>query len=118
MNAELFIELLKKMMKGRSKPLHLVVDGLPAHKKANVRQYIESTQGKLSMHILPGYAPDLNPDELVWSHVKRTGVARNPLRAGEKLEIRVDQQLREMKSNRPLVRSFFEAPTVAYISDC
>ena len=118
LNAELFIELLKKMMKGRSKPVHLVVDGLPAHKKANVREYIESTQGKLSMHILPGYAPDLNPDELVWSHVKRTGVARNPLRAGEKLAIRVDQQLRAMQKNRRLVRSFFKTPSVAYISDC
>ena len=106
------------MMKGRSKPVYLVVDGLPAHKKANVREYIESTEGQLSMHILPGYAPDLNPDELVWSHVKRTGVARNPLRAGEKLEIRVDQQLRDMQKNRRLVRSFFETPSVAYISDC
>ena len=118
LNAELFIELLKKMMKGRSKPVHLVVDGLPAHKKANVRGYIESTKGKLSMHVLPGYAPDLNPDELVWSHVKRTGVARNPLRAGEKLEIRIDQQLRDMQNNRRLVRSFFDTPSVAYISDC
>jgi len=108
LNAELFIELLKKMMKGRTKPVHLVVDGLPAHKKANVRQYIESTKGKLSMHILPGYAPDLNPDELVWSHVKRTGVARNPLRAGEKLEIRIDDQLRGVQRNRRLVRSFFD----------
>jgi transposase len=69
LNAELFIDLLKKMMKGRRKPVHLVVDGLRAHRKANVRKYIESTQGKLTMHILPGYAPDLNPDELVWSHV-------------------------------------------------
>ena len=118
LNAELFIELLKKMMRGRCKPVHLVVDGLPAHKKANVRQYIESTKGKLTMHVLPGYAPDLNPDELVWSHVKRTGVARNPLRAGEKLEIKIDQQLREIKKNRALVRSFFETPSVAYISDC
>ena len=118
LNAELFIELLKRLMKGRSKPIHLVVDGLPAHKKANVREYIASTNGRLSMHILPGYAPDLNPDELVWSHVKRTGVARNPLRAGEKLAIRVEQQLRDMQKNRRLVRSFFEAPCVAYISDC
>jgi transposase len=117
LNAELFIELLKKMMKGRTKPVHLVVDGLAAHKKANVREYIESTGGKLTMHILPGYAPDLNPDELVWSYVKRTGVARNPLRAGEKLEIRIDEQLRKVKEDRSLVRSFFKTPSVAYISD-
>jgi transposase len=118
LNAELFIELLKKLMKGRSKPVHLVVDGLPAHKKANVREYIASTQGKLSMHVLPGYAPDLNPDELVWSHVKRTGVARNPLRAGEKLELRIEKQLHDVQRNRNLVRSFFDTPSVAYISDC
>ena len=118
LNAELFIELLKRMMKGRKNPVHLVVDGLPAHKKLNVRQYIESTNGKLTIHVLPGYAPDLNPDELVWSYVKRTGVARNPLRAGEKLEIRIDGQLREMQNDRRLVRSFFGAPSVAYISDC
>ena len=118
LNAELFIELLKKMMKGRAKPVHLVVDGLPAHKKLNVREYIASAQGKLTMHVLPGYAPDLNPDELVWSHVKRTGVARNPLRAGEKLDLRIEKQLHDVQRNRRLVRSFFGTPSVAYISDC
>ena len=69
------------------------------------------------MHTLPGYAPDLNPDELVWSYVKRTGVARNPLRAGEKLQIRVDTQLRKVQRDPRLVRSFFGAPSVSYISD-
>ena len=69
------------------------------------------------MHVLPGYAPDLNPDELVWSYVKRTGVARIPLRAGEKLEIRIDQQLQDVKKNRRLVRSFFKTPSVSYITD-
>ena len=118
LNAELFIELLKRLMKGRARPVHLVVDGLPAHEKANVREYIASTNGKLSRHVLPGHAPDLNPDALVWSHVKRTGVARNPLRAGEQRSIQVDRQLRDMQKNRRLVRSFFQAPSVAYVSDC
>ena len=115
---ELFIELLKRLMKGRARPVHLVVDGLPAHEKSNVREYIASTNGKLSRHVLLGHAPDLNPDALVWSHVKRTGVARNPLRAGEQRSIQVDRQLRDMQKNRRLVRSFFQAPSVAYVSDC
>ena len=117
LNAERFVELLKLLMKGRRKPVHLVIDGLAAHKTVYVRDYVDSTHGKLSLHLLPGYAPDLNPDELVWSHVKRTGVARSPLRAGEKLEIRIEQQLREMQKNRRLIRSFFRAPDVAYIWD-
>ena len=75
LNAELFVALLRRMMKGRSKPVHLVVDGLPAHKTALVKAYVASTDGMLTLHVLPGYAPELNPDELVWSHMKRTGVA-------------------------------------------
>ena len=76
LNAELFVTLLRKMMRHRSKPVHLVVDGLPAHKTALVKAYVASTDGMLTLHFLPGYAPELNPDELVWSHMKRTGVAR------------------------------------------
>ena len=59
------MELLKKLMFNRKKAVHLIVDGLPAHKKAVVKDYVASTQGKLTLHFLPGYAPDLNPDELV-----------------------------------------------------
>jgi hypothetical protein len=73
--------------------------------------------GKLTLHFLPGYAPDLNPDELVWSHAKRTGVARSPLRAGEKLQCRVDDQLQAIANDSALVRSFFRHPSVSYISD-
>lgn len=57
------------------------LDSLPGHKKANVREYVASTKGRLSLHFLPGYAPDLNPDEMIWSHVKRTCAARRPLSA-------------------------------------
>jgi transposase len=120
------------MMRSRKKPVHLVLDSLPAHKKAIVHEYVASTNGRLTLHFLPGYAPDLNPDELVWSHVKRTGTARRPLRKGEKLRERIDEQLTRIKKLRErideqltrikklphLVRSFFQAPSVAYISDC
>lgn len=117
LTGELFVELLQKLMHRRKKPIHLVVDGLPAHKKGVVKDYIASTEGKLTLHFLPGYAPDLNPDELVWSHAKRTGVARSPLKKGEKLQQRVDEQLRAIGSDRKLVRSFFKHPDVSYITD-
>jgi Transposase and inactivated derivatives len=117
LNGELFVELLKKLMHRRKKPLRLVVDGLPAHKTKVVKAYVASTQGRLSLHFLPGYAPELNPDELVWSHAKRTGNARRPLQKGEKLEQRVATQLAEIGNNPKLVRSFFKHPSVAYISD-
>jgi transposase len=71
----------------------------------------------LTLHFLPGYAPDLNPDELVWSHVKRTGTARRPLQAGEHLDQRIDAELAAVQRNPKLVRSFFKHPSVAYVTD-
>lgn len=117
LNGERFVALLRTMMKWRRRPIHLVLDGLPAHKTKLVRDYIDEMKGKLTLHFLPGYAPDLNPDELVWSYTKRSGVARSPLRSGEKLADRVHAQLTEIADNPKLVRSFFRHPSVAYITD-
>jgi len=117
LSGELFVDLLKNLMYKRKKAVHMIVDGLPAHKKAIVKDYVTSTNGKLTLHFLPGYAPDLNPDELVWSHAKRTGVARRPLQKGEKLQERVHAQMQDIADNPQLVRSFFKHPSVAYISD-
>lgn len=68
------------------------------------------------LHFLLGYAPDQNPDELVWSFSKRTGNARRPLRKVDRLEERVRAQLAEIGKQPSLVRSFFKHPNVAYIS--
>lgn len=117
LNAELFVSLLQQMMRHRTKPVHLVVDGLPAHKTKLVKNYVSSTKGLLTLHFLPGYAPELNPDELVWSHMKRTGVAKTPLRKGERLQEKIEAQLAAIRRMPGLVRSFFKAPSVAYIID-
>ena len=117
LTGELFVALLRKLMFKRKKAIHLIVDGLPAHRKAVVKDYVAGTQGKLTLHFLPGYAPDLNPDELVWSHVKRSGIARRPLQKGEKLGPRIHEQLAQIGQKPKLVRSFFRHPSVRYILD-
>jgi transposase len=118
LSAALFVTLLRRLMRSRAKPVHLVIDGLPAHKTALVKTYVASTDGRLTLHVLPGYAPDLNPDELVWSHMKRTGVARTPRRRGETLKDKIEAQPARIKRMPQLIRSFFQAPSVAYITGC
>jgi transposase len=117
MSSGLFIEMLKVLMRRRRKPLMLILDSLPAHKGNAVKNYVESTSGKLELHFLPGYAPELNPDELVWSYMKRTGTARSPLKKGDSLHDRIDEQLLQIRWSPALVRSFFKAEDVSYISD-
>jgi transposase len=114
LNAALFVEMLKDLIKGRKKPVFLVVDGLPVHKAKSVAQYVQSTEGRLELHFLPPYAPDLNPDEFAWSHLKQNGTSKKPLRKNEGLRERVEKDLAAIKKNKSLVQSFFKAPSVSY----
>ena len=98
--------------------VRLVLDSLPAHKSAVVKQHVASTHDKSALHLLPGYAPDLNPDKWVWSHAKRIGVARTPLRKGERLDERVAAPLQGLADKPALVRLLLGHPSVACISDC
>lgn len=117
LNASRFLELLKHFMRGRKGPVLLVLDGHPAHIAKAVAQYVQSLKGRLELHFLPGYAPELNPDEFVWNHLKGQGVSKKPLRRDESLRSRVQTDLAAIKSRPALVRSFFHAPSVAYIRD-
>src|SRR6266853_2332223 len=117
MSAELFITMLGQIMRRRKKPLFVILDSLPAHKAKVVQNYVKSTGGKLELYFLPGYAPELNPDELVWNYMKRTGTAKRPLIQGQCLQDCIEADLLVIQNNPALIRSFFKAPDVAYITD-
>ena len=117
LNATKFVELLKSFMRRRRTAVILVLDGHPAHIAKLVANYVRSLKGRLELHFLPGYAPELNPDEFVWNHLKRQGVSKKPLRKNESLRERVQEDLTDIQSRPALVRSFFEAPSVAYTAD-
>jgi transposase len=117
LNATRFLKLLRNFMRRRRSPVFLVLDGHPAHTAKAVAQYVQGLSGRLEVHFLPGYAPELNPDEFVWNHLKRQGVSKKPLRQAESLRGRVQSDLAQIKSRPALVRSFFRAPSVAYTAD-
>ena len=117
LDAEAFVVFLQNFMKGRPGKVFLVVDGNPAHKAKLVKSYVQDLQGRLELHFLPPYAPDLNPDEFVWSHMKNNGVSKRPLKQNESLQQRIDQDLNAFKRNRRLVRSFFCSASVVYAKD-
>ena len=65
-----FIEFLKWLITGHQKPVFLIVDSHPVHKSKKVKEFVKTLKGKLELFYLPGYSPELNPDEYVWNHVK------------------------------------------------
>ena len=82
-----------------------------------VKSYVEGLKGRLELSARDAYAPDLNPDEFVWSYMKNNGVSKKPLRQNESLRDRVEEDLIKIGNDRNLVQSFFGAPSVVYASD-
>jgi transposase len=117
LNAELFVVFLENFMQCQTGKVFLVVDGHPAHKAKLVQKYVQRLQGRLELHFLPPYAPDLNPDELVWSYMKANGVSKKPLKQNESLQKRIEEDLNAVQKNCKLVRSFFCAESVVYAKD-
>jgi transposase len=117
LNAESFLAFLQDFLRSVTGKVFLVVDGHPAHKAKVVLKYVQGLYGKLELHFLPPYAPDLNPDEFVWAHMKNNGVSKRPLKRNESLQQRIEEDLLALHQNRRLVRSFFCAESVAYAKD-
>lgn len=113
-NATRFVGFLKAFLSRRRRPVFLVLDGHPAHRAKMVGKYVEQLAGKLELHFLPGYAPELNPDEYVWNNLRQHGTSKTPLRKDESLRERVIFDLESIQGDRHLVRSFFYAPDVLY----
>ena len=72
MNADVFIEFLKRLLVGAKRTIFLIVDRGPAHRAKKTKTFIATLGGELGLFYLPPYSPDRNPDELVWKHLKVT----------------------------------------------
>jgi len=65
------VRFLKHLMGQIPGKLLVIWDGSPIHRGRAVKDFLSSgASGRLQLEQLPGYAPDLNPDEGVWKHLK------------------------------------------------
>src|SRR5215211_1645783 len=65
------VRFLKHLMHQIPGKLLIVWDGSPIHRSRAVKEFLASGASlRVRVEQLPGYAPDLNPDEGVWKHLK------------------------------------------------
>ena len=113
-DATVFVRFLERLIDNQSRPIFLIVDGHPIHKSKKVKEFVGSTKGRLCLFFLPPYAPDLNPDELVWNHVKNHKVGRMALDGRNHLRSKVIGALRSLQRLPDKIRGFFQKPSVVY----
>ncbi|WP_329614867.1 transposase [Streptomyces brevispora] len=66
-----FRDLIVRARTQLGAPVVLVWDNVRLHLTAGMREFIEANADWLTVFQLPAYAPDLNPQEGIWSMVKR-----------------------------------------------
>lgn len=64
-----FLRLLLRKIRGK---LLVIWDGAPIHRGQPIKDFLRKGAAKrLHLERLPGYAPELNPDEGIWNNLKR-----------------------------------------------
>jgi len=68
-----FLRLLLRKIRGK---LLVIWDGSPIHRGQPVKDFLRTgATNRLHLEQLPGYAPELNPDEGIWNYLKRVALA-------------------------------------------
>lgn len=113
-DAERFIEFLRRLLHNARAPIFLILDGHPVHRSRTVGAFVKATDGQLRVFFLPGYSPELNPDEQVWNHVKHHGIGRMALESRDHLAQRAKRRLFSLQRLPETIRSFFQMPETRY----
>lgn len=100
----LFLTHLLRHIPGK---LLIVWDGLAAHRSGAVWDFIRQQRGRIWIEFLPGYAPELNPVEYVWSYWKQHELPNFcPTNFGQ-LSLHARRALRRMRRRPTLVCAFW-----------
>ncbi|NNF57641.1 MAG: IS630 family transposase [Rhodothermaceae bacterium] len=114
MNAQKFIDFLAALIRGRRRPVFVIVDNHPSHKAKAVAKFVEANKERLELYFLPPYSPELNPDEQVWNHLKNHTIGKRGFYVATQLWQMVSEHLEWMGGVRKLIRAFFSEPRCRY----
>lgn len=99
-----FLQHLQRQLPGR---LLILWDGASIHRSALVRNYVDSTQGRIQVERLPAYAPELNPVEYMWGHLKTHEIANLIVTHAWELSLEATAALRRMRRRRSIVAACY-----------
>jgi transposase len=65
------VAFLRHLLRHLPGPLLVIWDGAPIHRAQPVKEFLaQGAAARLQLEQLPGYAPELNPDEGIWNYLK------------------------------------------------
>ena len=113
-NGAVFIKFVTRLLRLRQRKVLLIVDRHPGHRSAEVQRWLARHAERLEVFFLPGYSPDLNPDEFLNQDVKSNALGRQRPATRAELIDDVRSYLRSTQRQPTIVKSYFHAESVRY----
>lgn len=115
-NSEGVVEFLEYLCRRyRRKDLIVIWDGATIHRSQAIKEFLKRKKGRIHLVALPGYSPELNPVELLWSQLKRELKNRVFLSLADLAEV-VKEKIEEVRKDTELLVSFFQKKEVAFFT--
>lgn len=105
-DSEAICHFLKTLSRHLPGPVDLVWDRLAAHRGGPVAAWLTRHRRRVRVHLLPAYAPELNPVELIWSHAKTNELANFAPEDPAILYRRTERALLMIAARPALLRGF------------
>src|SRR5690348_1698184 len=114
LNADRFIDFLRRLTEDAGRKVILIVDNLKVHKAGKVQAWVESHRHEIELVYLPAYAPDHNPSEYLNNDLKQA-LRQKPQPDGEdELIGNTRSVLRTIQRSPERVRACFTPEQVRY----
>src|SRR5215213_9478432 len=108
------LRFLARLVRDAGHKVFLILDRLPVHRSAKVRAWLAGREAEIEVFHLPGYSPELNPDEGVNGDLKQVVTRKAPARSKQQLKRAVVGHMRKLSKLPHRVRSFFGHKTFRY----
>ena len=107
--APVFVAFLQRLLKQIAGKIYLIVDGHPVHKSGKATRFAATHSSRLRLIRMPGYCPELNPDELLNQDVKTNGLGKSrPTNRTELIAIVRSHLYRRQKQPQVITNLFRE----------
>lgn len=113
-NGAVFLKFLTRLLRLRKRRVLLILDRHPVHLSAEVNRWLARHADRLKLFFLPGYSPDLNPDEFLNQDVKSNALGRQRPATRAQMIDGVRSYLRSTQRQPEIVKSYFQAESVRY----
>jgi transposase len=111
-----FITFLDRLARQAARKVHVIADRHPVHRSKAVTAWLAANAHRIELHLMPGYSPELNPDEILNADIKRH-VHASRARTTDDLAHETRRFLHRRQRQPHIVRGYFHARHVRYATE-